>query len=85
MSASIGIIGLTKSQIEAIVEDKIANSSIPAQAPEYATPPLGFQNGQFYRNTSDGKLYVMTPLGFKALEVDNGILITDLSGNILES
>jgi hypothetical protein len=72
---------VSQAYINGLVATAIANSSIPTQAPEFSTPPLNYQNGQIYRNTTNGFLYVMENGIFVRVDTKEGIILQDLSGN----
>jgi hypothetical protein len=69
--------------INNLVAIAISNSTVPTQAPEYASAPSGFQNGQYYRNTTDGFLYIMESGLFVRVDTMGGNILQDLSGNTI--
>ena len=60
---------VNEAQVRVVVQDELALNPPGSQLPTYASPPSGFSNGQMYRNTTDGKVYTMTPAGFKEVDL----------------
>ena len=85
----LSISSVNEGLVRTIVQDELALNPPGSQLPTYALAPIGFSNGQMYRNTTDGKVYMMTPTGFKAVDVtiDNytKVLGSGLTYTILSS
>jgi hypothetical protein len=81
--------GLTEAQITAIIQAELALNPPGSQLQSYTSPPAGFSDGQMYRNTTDGKVYVMSQGSFKAIDITvdsfQKILLAGTSATILAS
>jgi hypothetical protein len=76
--------GFTEGQIQAMIQTELATNPPGVQIPSYSSEPSGYSNGQMYRNSSDGKVYMMDAGVFKQLDMQEGVTMQDLSGNIIK-
>jgi hypothetical protein len=76
--------GFTEAQIQAMIQTELVLNPPGSQLPSYAVAPSGYSEGQLYRNETDGLVYVMNNGSFKALDMQEGVTMQDLSGNIIK-
>ena len=60
---------LSEAAIQAIVQAELLNNPPASQLPVYPSHPSGFSDGQAYRNSTDGKMYVKENGTFKEIDL----------------
>lgn len=66
--------------ISSLVQAELSINPPITQLPSYPSAPSGFLVGQFYQNTTDGLIYVMTENGFKPLDNSEYVQLTGVDG-----